>query len=63
MEMEAAALFAVARFRGVSLGQVLYSGDDLSGEVWDPRGWNNHAEGRDLIFRIAAEAVISIIVD
>lgn len=60
VEMEAAALFAVALFRGVTFGQVLYSGDDLSGEAWDPRGWDTHAEGRQLLFRIAAEAVLSI---
>ena len=60
VEMEAAAFFAVAQFRGVSFGQLLYSGDDLSGEVWDPRGWDKHAEGRDLLFRLAAEAVLAI---
>jgi uridine phosphorylase len=60
VEMEAAALFAVARFRGVSLGQMLYAGDDLSGDVWDPRGWQRHASGRDLLLRLAAEAVTAI---
>ena len=38
VEMEAAAFFAVARFRGVSFGQMLYAGDDLSGDAWDDRG-------------------------
>lgn len=60
VEMEAAALFAVARFRGVSLGQVLYAGDDLSGDVWDPRGWNRHTTGRDLLIRLAAESALAI---
>jgi uridine phosphorylase len=60
VEMEAAALFAVARYRGVSFGQVLYAGDDLSGEAWDPRGWLEHAEGRALLFHLAAEAVLAI---
>jgi len=63
VEMEAAAFFAVARFRGVSFGQMLYAGDDLSGEVWDSRGWNHHAEGRDLLFHLAAEAVLAIDVE
>ena len=36
VEMEAAAFFAVAKFRGVEFGQILYAGDDLSGE-WDHR--------------------------
>jgi uridine phosphorylase len=56
VEMEAAALFAVARFRGVSLAVMLYAGDDLSGEAWDPREWHAHATGRDLLLRLAIEA-------
>ena len=60
VEMEAAAFFAVARFRGVSFGQMLYAGDDLSGETWDGRGWTRHDTGRDLLLRLAAEAVLGI---
>lgn len=60
VEMEAAALFAVARFRGVSLAQMLYAGDDLSGEAWDPRGWQAHVTGRDLLLRLAIEAALGI---
>jgi uridine phosphorylase len=60
VEMEAAALFAVAAFRGVAFGQVLYAGDDLSGDAWDPRGWEGHATGRELLFRIAAEACLRL---
>ena len=60
VEMEAAAFFAVARFRGVSFGQMLYAGDDLSGEAWDGRAWLDHASGRDLLLRLAVEAVMRI---
>ena len=60
VEMEAAAFFAVAAFRGVTVGQVLYAGDDLSGEAWDQRGWDSHTTGRETLFRIAAEAVLSL---
>lgn len=60
VEMEAAAFFAVARFRGVSFGQMLYAGDDLSGQAWDHRGWPHHETGRDLLLRLAAEAVLRI---
>jgi hypothetical protein len=35
--MEAAALMAVARFRGVEFGQLVYAGDSLAGESWDAR--------------------------
>lgn len=41
VEMEAAAFFAIAKFRNVVLGQILYGGDDLSGFEWDSRNWNS----------------------
>ena len=34
VEMEAAAFFAVAQFRGVTFAQMLYGGDDVSGAEW-----------------------------
>jgi uridine phosphorylase len=60
VEMETAAFCAVARFRGVAFGQMLYAGDDLSGDAWDQRGWDEHVEGRELLFRLAAEAVLRL---
>jgi len=57
VEMEAAACFAVAQFRDVAFGQLLYAGDDLSGEVWDDRGWVGHATGREAMFRLAVDAI------
>src|SRR5262249_53727886 len=62
VEMEAAAFFAVARFRGIAFGQLLYAGDDLSGDVWDARGWDSHETGRMQLFRLASEAVRGIAV-
>ena len=63
VEMEAAALFAVAAFRGVTFGQLLYAGDDLSGEAWDARGWDTHRSARRLLFELALEAVTRIPVE
>ena len=60
VEMEAAALFAVARFRDVSLAQMLYAGDDVSGEAWDSRGWQSRTSARDLLLRLAIEAALGI---
>jgi uridine phosphorylase len=60
VEMEAAACFAVAAFRGVRFGQILYAGDDLSGDIWDERGWNRHASGREKLFWLAADVVVSL---
>jgi uridine phosphorylase len=56
VEMEAAAFFAVAQFRGVEFGQILYAGDDLSGE-WDHRNWMKH-EIRERLFHLSAEACL-----
>jgi uridine phosphorylase len=60
VEMEAAACFAVASFRGVPFGQLLYAGDDLSGEQWDNRDWIGHASGREKLFWLAAESVLAL---
>lgn len=60
VEMEAAALFAVAQFRGVELAQVLYGGDDVSGlGEWDHRGWDTHAI-RERLFWLAAESCLAV---
>ena len=37
-------MMAVAQFREVIYGQVLYGGDDLSGAEWDNRGWQSRHE-------------------
>jgi uridine phosphorylase len=58
VEMEAAAFFAVAQFRGVPFGQILYGGDDLSGAQWDSRHWNSHTSIREKLFWLAAEACL-----
>lgn len=58
VEMEAASLFAVARFRGVILGQMLYGGDDVGGEEWDMRDWiEGAASVREKLFWLAVDAV------
>ncbi|HEX8938827.1 MAG TPA: nucleoside phosphorylase [Candidatus Limnocylindrales bacterium] len=60
VEMEAAAFFAVAAFRGVILGQLFYAGDDLSGDAWDERDWGRATSVREQLFRLAAEAVLRL---
>jgi hypothetical protein len=58
--MEAAGLMAVAEYRGVILGQVVYGGDDLSGIEWDSRGWQSRQEVRENLFWLAAEACLGL---
>src|SRR6185369_5697474 len=55
VEMESAAFFAVAKFRKVQCAQILYGGDDLSGEHHDTRGWHEQADIREKVFWLAAE--------
>lgn len=59
VEMEAAAFFAVAQFRGVIFAQILYGGDDVSGAEWDSRGWI-HSPVRERLLWLAAEACLAI---
>lgn len=60
VEMEAAALFSVGQFRQVTLAQILYGGDDVSGLEWDHRDWHRRESTREKIFRLAAEACLEI---
>ncbi len=61
VEMEAAAFFAVAQFRDVIFGQILYSGDDVSGEEWDKRDWQHGRPAtREQLFWLSAEACLRL---
>ncbi len=59
VEMETAALLAVARHRGVRFAQYLYAGDDLSGETWEHRSWQRWSSRRAL-FDLAVEAALEL---
>jgi uridine phosphorylase len=59
VEMEAAALFAVAQFRKIVLGQILYAGDVVDFGGWDPRNWQN-ASCRAYLLHLAAEACLKL---
>jgi uridine phosphorylase len=60
VEMEAAAFFAVAQFRGVEFGQLLYGGDDVGGAEWDARDWYGRASIHEKLFWLAAEACLAL---
>ena len=60
VEMEAAAFFAVAHFRQVVFGQILYAGDDVSGIEWDPREFFKRGPIREQIFWLAVEACLQL---
>lgn len=60
VEMEAAAFFAIAQFRNVDFGQLLYGGDDVSGADWDERGWMKQRSTREKLFWLAVESVLAL---
>ena len=60
VEMEASALIAVARYRGVRFAHLLLAADSLAGDAWDHRGWTTAREARDGLFRLAARAALAL---
>ena len=60
VEMETAALIAVAQFRNVIFGQALYGGDDLSGAAWASRRWTSRRDVRESLFWLCADACLTL---
>lgn len=56
VEMEASAMFAAAAFRGVTYGQLLYAGDDVSANEWDHRHWDSQTSARERLLDLAISA-------
>ncbi|HEX7555509.1 MAG TPA: hypothetical protein VF338_02710, partial [Leptolinea sp.] len=59
VEMEAAALYAAAQFRGVDIVQVAYAGDLVIPGQWDKRGWDERFDDRLKLFRLAVDALLA----
>ena len=60
VEMESAAFIAVARFRKVKFGQLLYAGDDVGGSEWNSRDWHNQPGHRRALLYLALDTVLKI---
>ncbi len=60
VEMEAAAMFAAAAFRGAVYAQLLYAGDDVSAAEWDHRHWETQSSARERLLDLALDAVIRL---
>ena len=63
VEMENAALGAVAQFYNIKFGQILYGGDSLCGDIWDRRDWANEdikQRTKFELLRLAMEMVTRI---
>ena len=60
VEMEASAYMAVAQYLGVTLGQILYAGDNLGGVSWDSRAFLSRTDIRAAVLRLALEACLAL---
>ena len=60
VEMEAAALLAVAAYRKVPLVPLLVCGDDLGGETWDFRDWTSDLSTHEQALRLAVRLAASL---
>lgn len=60
VEMEAAAMFAVAQFRRVPLGYLLLGSDDVSGEEWDRRHGELRMPMAEKLFWLSVEACLKL---
>lgn len=62
VDMECAALAAVAQFRGKEVFQFFYAADNLEAEEWDQRSLSKHSrlEEKDRVARLAIETALRI---
>lgn len=60
VEMETSAFMAVAEFRHVVFGQILYSGDDLSGDGWDKRVEYSREGIREALIRLSMDCCLAL---
>lgn len=60
VEMECSAFAAVAEYRGVTFGQMIYGGDDISCSEWDARSGVDRKYIREALFWFAVEASLAI---
>jgi uridine phosphorylase len=60
VDMECSAFAAVAKFRGVTFGQYLVAGDDVSGEEWDRRHVDDKVPLQERVFWLSVEACLSL---
>lgn len=60
VDMEASAIHAVAQYRGVRLGQIVFSADSLVEAEWDRRGWTGAHEVHEAMFWLAMDAAVRL---
>ena len=60
VEMEQAGMLAVAKFRNVKYGALIYGGDDLTKEEWDSRDWQKQTAVRERLATVCKNIVLTL---
>ncbi len=60
VEMECAAYYAVAEFKGLACGQLLYAGDVVHKPGWEYRDWHDRNDVREHLFDLAVKCVLKL---
>lgn len=60
VEMECAAYYAVAEFKGLACGQLLYAGDVVHQQGWEYRSWHERNDVRERLFNLAVKCVLKL---
>lgn len=60
VEMECAAYYAVAEFKGLACGQLLYAGDVVRQQGWEYRSWHERNDVREHLFDLAVKCVLKL---
>ncbi len=55
VEMEQSGCLAVAQFREIKYGALIYGGDDVSGDAWDMRAWRDRKSIRYNMIELCRE--------
>ena len=58
VDMECASFYAVASYKKVKLGVILYAGDDLSGTTWDNRNWKDASTVRYELLKLSLKYML-----
>lgn len=60
VEMECAAYYAVAEFKGLDCAVLLYAGDLVHKEGWDYRNWHARNDMREHLFDLSVKCVLKL---
>ena len=60
VEMECAAYYAVAQFKGLECAELLYAGDVVHKEGWEYRNWHARNDMRAHLFDLAVKCVLKL---